>query len=131
MKHPLPAVLFIGVVFSLSTAAPLAAHHGTATYDLNKTVTLDGKVTDFAWDNPHCLIHLDAKDESGAIRHWTLELASPFTMTRIGWNKHSMKAGDEIVAETHPARNGLPLGISASSGYILKLTVNGQPLPAR
>ena len=115
----------------LLISVPAVAHHGTATYDLTKTIALDGKVTDFAWDNPHCLVHLDAKDDTGAVRHWTLELASPFTMSRLGWNKNSMKVGDQIVAETHPARNGLPLGISASSGYVLKLTVNGQPLPSR
>ena len=127
MKGALPRFLSLSV--TLLCAAPLFAHHGTATYDLNKTITLDGKVTAFSWDNPHCLVHLDAKDETGSVRHWTLELASPFTMTRIGWNKNSMKAGDEVLAETHPARNGLPLGISAAAGYILKLSVNGQALP--
>lgn len=129
MKRPLLAVLCLSVTWL--TGAPVFAHHGTATYDLNKTITLDGKVTGFAWDNPHCLVHLDAKDDSGTVRHWTLELASPFTMTRIGWSKSSMKAGDEIIVETHPARDGLPLGISAASGYILKFTVNGQTLPSR
>ena len=122
---------FAAAILLSLISLPLYAHHGTATYDLNKTITLDGKVTNFEWDNPHCLVHLDAKDDNGALRHWTLELASPYTMSRLGWNKASMKTGDAIVAETHPARDGLPLGISAASGYVLKLTVNGQALPSR
>jgi hypothetical protein len=115
------------LLFSISASA----HHGTATYDLAKTITLSGTVTGFDWENPHCLIHLDAEDDDGKIQHWTLELASPFTLEHKGWMKGSLKPGDRISAETHPARDGLPLGISASSGYIMKITVNGETLPAQ
>jgi hypothetical protein len=52
-------------------------------------------------------------------------------MERNGWTKDSLKRGDQIAADTHPARSGLPLGISAASGYIMKMTVNGQALPVQ
>jgi hypothetical protein len=121
-----------GVLFAiLLSSASVAAHHGTAPYDLTKTITLSGTVTSFDWGNPHCLIHLDSKDEAGKVQHWTLELTSPFTLERNGWTKDSIKPGDQVAAETHPARNGLPLGMSAASGSVLKIVVNGQPLPAR
>jgi len=104
------------------------AHHGTSRYDLDKTITLSGTVTGFDWGNPHCLVHLDVKGDKGEIQHWTLELASPFTMSHVGWNKDSLRLGDELVVETHPARNGVALGISATSRNVMKFVVNGKPL---
>ena len=126
-----PAMIFAVVAALLLFSARAFAHHGTATYDLTRTITLNGTVTNFDWENPHCLIHLDAKDESGKVQHWTLELASPFTLEHRGWMKASLKPGDSIAVDTHPARNGLPLGITATSGYIMKVAVNGQALPIK
>jgi len=126
-----PTTIFFVTTAFLVCSLAASAHHGTAPYDLSKTITLNGIVTSFDWGNPHCLIHVDTKDETGKIRHWTLELTSPFTLERKGWAKDSLKPGDQIAAETHPARNGLPLGMSATSGSILKIAVNGQSLPVR
>lgn len=110
----------------ISSSVP--AHHGTSRYDLEKTITLSGTVTGFDWGNPHCLVHMDVKADSGEMQHWTLELASPFTMSHVGWNKDSLKIGDELVADTHPAKNGVPLGISATSRNVMRFVVNGKLL---
>jgi Family of unknown function (DUF6152) len=116
-------------VFALLVVSSLVlAHHGTSRYDLEKTVTLSGTVTGFDWGNPHCLVHLDVKGGNGEMQHWTLELASPFTMSHVGWNKDSLKVGDDLIADTHPARNGIPLGISATSRKVMKFVVNGKQL---
>jgi len=109
-------------------SAPAKAHHGTSRYDLDKTITLSGTVTGFDWGNPHCLVHMDVKGDKGEIQHWTLELASPFTMSHVGWNKDSLRLGDELVVDTHPAKNGVQLGISATSRNVMKFVVNGKPL---
>lgn len=112
----------------LATAIPAFAHHGNSRYDLDKTITLNGTVTGFDWGNPHCLVHMDVPGGNGQFQHWTLELSSPFTMSRVGWNKDSMRTGDMLIAETHPARNGLTLGISSTSKSVMKFVVNGKPL---
>jgi hypothetical protein len=52
-------------------------------------------------------------------------------MVRAGWSKNSMKAGDDIVIDTHPSRNGAPIGITSTITFILKVVVNGQTLPGR
>ena len=103
------------------------AHHGTSRYDLAKSITLTGTVTGFDWGNPHCLVHMDVKSQNGEVEHWTLELASPFTMSRAGWTRNSMMPGDMIAAETHPARDGITLGISATSRTVMKFVINGKP----
>ena len=54
--------LFMGI---LALAGVASAHHGTANYDTAKTITVKGAVTDFQFINPHVLIFLDGKDETG------------------------------------------------------------------
>jgi hypothetical protein len=120
--------IFVAVFVVLVISVPAFAHHGTSRYDLEKTVTLNGTVTSFDWGNPHCLVHLDVKGDKGDTQHWTLELASPFTMSHVGWNKDSIMLGDMLTAETHPARNGLTIGISSTSRSVMKFVVNGKSL---
>lgn len=107
------------------------AHHGVAGYDMTKTITLHGMVSKFDWSNPHVVVYVDGKNEGGEVQHWTIEFAAPVHMVRAGWSKNSMKAGDEIVIDTHPSRNGAPIGISSTITFILKVAVNGQALPSR
>jgi hypothetical protein len=119
------------VVFLLAAiSGPAFAHHGTSRYNLSKIITLSGTVTGFDWGNPHCLVYLDVKSDNGEIQHWTLELASPFTMRHAGWTSSSLMMGDLVVAETHPARNGITLGISATSRAVMKFVINGKPQPS-
>jgi len=105
------------------------AHHGTAGYDMGKTLTLSGTVTRYDWSNPHVVVYMDAKDPSGHTQHWTLELSPPLLLERVGWSKNSMKPGDQVVAETHPSKNGAPVGVSGTSTFQMKFVVNGTPLP--
>ena len=112
-------------------SGPVMAHHGVAGYDLTKTITLHGTVAKFDWSNPHVVVYVDAKNDGGEMQHWTIEFASPVHMVRAGWSKNSMKAGDDIVIETHPSRNGAPVGITSTITFILKTVVNGQALPSR
>ncbi len=120
----------ISAVFLL-VSMPVSAHHGASNYDLKKTVTLTGTITSFYWANPHSLVHLDAVGADGVIQHWTLEMASIHTMTRRGWNKNLLKPGDKVIVDTHPAQNGLPIGISADSGIIMNFTVNGRQVSSK
>ena len=122
--------VFVIAAGLLLVSLPMIAHHGVAGYDLTKVVTLHGIVTKFDWSNPHCVIQMDAKDANGEIQNWTLELAAPAHMSRAGWTKNSMKTGDEITAETHPAQSGSPVGICSTVTFLMKISVNGKPLPS-
>jgi hypothetical protein len=112
-------------------ASPASAHHGITNYDMKKTILLTGTITNFEWSNPHCLAHVDVSDESGHIRHWTLEMNSTFTLSHRGWDRDTLKRGDQVVVETHPARNGAPIGITSGPGFALKVVVNGKELPSQ
>lgn len=124
-------VLISALVLASLIAKPAFAHHGTAGYDMSKTVTLTGTVAKVVWTNPHIIIYVDAKDDSGSVQHWSLEMSAPLLMERFGWTKDSIKAGDQIVAEAHPSKNGAPVGISGTATFLLKFVINGKPLPTR
>ena len=118
--------LFPVIATLVLVSNPISAHHGVAHYDMQKTIVLAGTMTAFNWGNPHCLVHMDVSEDDGRVQHWTLEMASTSAMSRKGWTKYTLKQGDQLIAETHPARNAVPLGISASPEFILKIAVNGK-----
>lgn len=95
--------LFVGLMALTSVAF---AHHGTANYDTSKSVTVKGPVTDFQFINPHVLIFMEAKDETGKVQKWQGELTSPNRLTRVGWTKSSIKPGDVITLSGYPTKSG-------------------------
>ena len=99
------------VVGLLFIAAPLAAHHGTGTYDSSKSVTLSGTVTEFSFSNPHAALFFDVKDASGKSVNWAIEMNSPGVLRRAGWTKATFKTGDQITITVRPAKAGTPVGL--------------------
>ena len=95
--------LLVGLMMIASVAF---AHHGTANYDTSKQVTVKGSVTDFMFINPHVLIVMDGKDESGKVEKWQGELTSPNRLSRAGWTKSSIKPGDTITLSGYPTKSG-------------------------
>jgi hypothetical protein len=69
-------------------------------------VSVRGIVTEFSFKNPHGVIRLDVKTPAGATEEWKAETNSPSILSRRGWKKDSLKAGDEIVLEGWRARDG-------------------------
>ena len=90
--------------------APAFAHHGTASFDTAKKVTLKGTVTDWIWANPHCFLKFDAMDETGTLRNWAVEVSNPTDMTKRGWARSSFKIGDVVTVNLQPVKNGAPIG---------------------
>jgi len=119
------AFAFIAVL-ALLAAAPLFAHHGSAAYDLQKTISSKATVTGLVWANPHCLLSFDIKDAGGDVKHWNVEMYNPVYMTRAGWNRNLLKAGDEITITFHPAKNGTGNGFIRNGDG--KINFNGKNL---
>jgi hypothetical protein len=100
----------VALTAGLSFSVALFAHHGAASFDSAKMVTVKGTVTEYVWSNPHVLVKVDAKDDSGNIAHWVLEAWNPVTQTGRGWTKNTFKAGDDVSLDINPAKNGQPVG---------------------
>jgi hypothetical protein len=93
----------------LTLAAPLAAHHGAASFDTGKELTLKGTVSEWIWSNPHCFLKFDVKDERGTTS-WMVETQNPTDMSRRGFARTSFKPGDPVTVTVEPMKNGLPVG---------------------
>ena len=91
----------------LAAALPVLAHHSfNAEYDASKPVTLKGTVVKVDWMNPHIWLYLDTKDEKGNVVRWQCEGGPPNTLTRNGWTRDALKAGDEVTIEGSRAKDG-------------------------
>jgi hypothetical protein len=115
--------VFLVAVCFLAVSVPLAAHHGSAGYDMDKELVMKGTVMEWLWANPHCFLKYDTTDESGNVAHWAVEVSNPTDMVKRGWSKQSLKPGDEVTVTVRPAKNGAPVG------QLLKIGLpNGQTL---
>jgi hypothetical protein len=111
------------MVGCLAFSVPLFAHHGTASFDTTKTLMLKGVVTEYIWSNPHVIVKLDVKDDSGNVTQWVIEAWNPVTQTARGWTKNSFKPGDEVSADVTPAKNDRTVG-----EFRGRIVVNGKVL---
>jgi hypothetical protein len=101
----LVAVLSIGV-------ASLSAHHGRGgTYDMKKRMELKGTVSKVDWRNPHVVIFMDVKGADGKVATWGFENAGVSQLAQEGYNRNTLKIGQEITAILNPAANGAHTGI--------------------
>jgi len=97
------------------TTGVASAHHSTAMFDMQHTVTVSGTVTQFDWTNPHTFIWLDVLNPtSGVTEHWSVEGMSPNYLSRNGWSRHTLKAGDKIGMEVHLLKDGRKGGFCAT-----------------
>jgi uncharacterized protein DUF6152 len=132
VKHNKSLVICALTICLLIYGLPALAHHGNAAYDLDNPITLKGTVTEFAWSNPHVQIYFDVKNSAGAVTHWASETVSPGMLSRRGWSKTELKAGDGITITLGPAKSGAPVGFTLkvvlADGTVLQLG-QGRDLP--
>ena len=88
--------IFLAVAIALAITYTAFAHHGLAAYDMSKSVTIKGVVTEFSFINPHAAIYLDVKDDKGNSEKWMVEADSPNNLARAGWTRNTIKPGQEI-----------------------------------
>ena len=91
----------------LLAPASALAHHSYAMFDMNKTVTLDGNIVKFKWQNPHAYIQIDVPvKDSDKVERWAIEMTSPNDLAVQGWKRSSLKPGDHVAIQVHPLRDG-------------------------
>jgi hypothetical protein len=127
------AVSLAGICLVL-TAAPAWAHHSfSAEYDARKPITLRGVVTKIEWTNPHAHFHIDAKDDTGAIANWNVELASPRVLVQYGWRLNSLHVGDEVTMEGSLAKDGSKRvnarTVTLADGHLVSAGSSGGDVP--
>ena len=122
MQTKLSIILCLAVVFF---AANVFAHHGTSiSYEMDKTITVTGTVTEFDFSFPHPSLFFDVKDEKGQVVKWGSEfLPTPPAMRNLGWDKTTIKYGDTVVLGCHPSKSNKPVCA------VQTITINGKAMP--
>jgi hypothetical protein len=101
VQRYLAAVASAVAVALLLTAASALAHHSTEPfYDRTKQVEVSGKITKFAFFNPHAFIYFQSAD----MVDWQIELGAPISLRRTGWTPETMPIGLEIKVVGAPSR---------------------------
>ena len=97
MQRILRAWMAAALALLMLSGVRAFAHHGVdPSYDNAHPTTLRGVVTAFEFINPHAKLSVDVKDAGGNIEKWSVEMGSPNSLRRNGWNKETIKPGDEI-----------------------------------
>jgi len=87
------------LAFSVATPGMTAhAHHSiSSVYDSSQQVTVEGRVTEFRFINPHPLLIIEAP-AGAATQSWQLEMDNRFELAEIGVTSETFKPGDRVVA---------------------------------
>jgi hypothetical protein len=97
------AVIFLAA--TLFGAGIAHAHHSPIVFDHSRKVAITGTVTEFKWGNPHSWIHLDVRDEQGAVGNWSVEMNPANNLAREGWRASTLRPGDKVTVTVYPLRN--------------------------
>ena len=103
------AVLAVVLMIAASSGS-LLAHHSFSMFEMDKNVTYTGVVVEYKWNNPHVHFTIDINPATGVdkvtVGRWDVEGGSTNIMTRQGWNRATLKAGDPITLVGHPMKDG-------------------------
>lgn len=98
---------YLAGVCLLALPVVALAHHSFAVhYDGEQVVRVTGVVEEFRFRNPHGMITVDGTSEDGVAGIWKIETNSPNILRRRGWTPESISAGDEVVIDGFPAKDG-------------------------
>src|SRR3989304_702776 len=95
----LTAVTAILVLFTSTSAQ----HTPAAKFDLTKTRTLKGAVTQVDWANPYVHILMKVPDTPRPVL-WAVELDSAVILASKGWSERTVPLGDTITVQGAVAR---------------------------
>ena len=98
-------ILFGAAAAMLMAATAAYAHHSyAATYDVTREITIDGKIVQFVYRNPHSFVHVTAKGENGESERWAVEWSGTTQLGNAGVTKETLKIGDPVVILARPSR---------------------------
>jgi hypothetical protein len=83
---------------------PVLAHHGVSNWDLNKDITLQGRLSGVELVNPHAWLLVDVMGAEGRPEHWRCEMRSASSLRRSGWTQELFTAGTPVTVTGSPER---------------------------
>lgn len=91
------------LVLGAGVLAGAAFHHGWADYDTDRAFTLEGRIGEVQYVNPHVLVRVTPAADTGQV--WLAVLAPPSRMTRRGLPEDSLRVGQSARLYGYPHRD--------------------------
>jgi hypothetical protein len=108
------------ILLALAVRSPsISAHHSTtAEFDVVHRMTLTGTLTKVDWVNPHIVVFMNVKGDTGTAEAWKFESNPPAWFRRVGVSRadFAKAIGQTITVEGNRAKDG------SLYGYLVKVT---------
>jgi len=93
----------------LASGATANGHHSfAATYSMDETITIEGKMVQFNFRNPHSFVMVEVTDEeTGEVVRWGVEWGGSTQLRNSGVENDTLRYGDQVVITGNPGRNPL------------------------
>ena len=105
-------ILFLTVitVFTIMiTPGQSKAHHSVfAAFDINKSVTIEGIITDVWFKSPHIRIFVEVINKDGEKVKWNTHGHNPTALRRRGWVRDTLEVGEKVTMSGDPTYDGSP-----------------------
>ena len=89
---------------------PAFGHHSfTAEFVADKTATLNGKITQVWFKNPHVRYMIEIENEAGEAETWDARGSPVVWLARKGWTKDTIQVGDEVSMYGYLGRDGIKM----------------------
>jgi hypothetical protein len=99
----LTALLSVAVAM-LITIPALAHHSFAAVYQSDESITIEGKVVQFLFRNPHSVLHVVTDNEDGTHTRWAIEWQGATQLGANGMSAQTLRPGDPVVVTGTPGR---------------------------
>ena len=94
------------VVAALAMGVKAWGHHSfAAVYLEDQEVTIEGRLVQFLWRNPHTLVHVMVEQDDGSTARYVVEWGSATQLGSSGVTRETLKPGDYVVINGNPGRN--------------------------
>lgn len=90
---------------ALTLVHRVSAHHSFASTYSDQTITIEGKVLEFLYRNPHSAILLETPGKNGQPIIWAAEWGTAGQLSRQGIESDTLKPGDHLILGGNPSRN--------------------------
>jgi hypothetical protein len=83
------------------------AHHSVAAgFNMDARIEIVGTVARMEWRNPHALLTVKAKNETGQVEEWSVWFGSANSLRRRGWKTEDLPVGETVTVTGFQARDG-------------------------
>ncbi|NOT26339.1 MAG: hypothetical protein HOP16_09580 [Acidobacteria bacterium] len=95
----------LAIVALMAGGAGLHAHHSfTGAYNVDKTITISGKIVQIALRSPHSFFYVESEGTDGAAQQWAIEGASAGQFAQQGVDASAFRVGDIVEVTANPSR---------------------------